>query len=42
MEGKYGRYESGSRYRILCIQCGRKTEFYSNVQLLKQKWNGIN
>lgn len=42
MEGKYGRYESGSPYRILCIHCGRKTEFYSNVQLLKQKWSGIN
>lgn len=31
MEGKYGRYESGAPYRILCIHCGRKTELYGNV-----------
>ena len=42
MEGRHGRYETGAPYRILCIHCGRKTEFKSDIQLLKKKWNSIN
>lgn len=42
MEGRHGRYETGAPYRILCIHCGRKTEFKSDIQLLKKRWNSIN
>ena len=42
LEGRNGRYETGAPYRILCVHCGRKTEFKNNISFLKQKWNSIN
>lgn len=42
MEGKKGLFETGSPYRILCIHCGRKTEYRNDISLIKKMWNDIN